>query len=159
MSATVVAYEDLIRAVASTLGNAEPVQRTTSLDTLVEEPMDFPMLRVYPKSGELSSGSSTDRKAFAGGSGVKPLRQEDFVIFVDLYVRARSHIGDDMMLTVKALDAVTNVLNNQDRKPYFGHQAIKAFHWLWEQVEFAYGTGEAITRYVGIRFTLTLTIF
>jgi hypothetical protein len=60
-----------------------------------------------------------------------------------------------MARLVNGIDAITNVIEGQDQKPYFGLVGIKGFSWRWDRVTFDYG-GVA---YVGARFMLTLRVF
>ena len=146
-----VRYTELLRSVAGAFSGSSAIKKIACLDTIQEGVNDLPLLQVYPVSSEASGG--TDRIGFGGGGN--PMRQEQPVFILDYYVRQRSHIGDDMLRLIEGLDVICEVFRAQNVKPYFGNSAIKAFHWLWERAEFSYSD----VKYVGIRYTLTLTIF
>lgn len=148
-----VSYGDLIRAVETTLGRAREILKTESMERLSEGYSDMPLLQVYPDASDTDSrGETTDRSTFRAG-----VRQTGLVINADCVVKQRSNLGEDMLRTVSLADAVQMELEKQDTKPYFQNRAIKAFHWSWQRVTFKYGDPE--TSYVGIRFTINLTIF
>ncbi len=140
-------------AIESTLDNATTVVRSESYDELTEGIHDLPMLQVYPESGEQDIAGATDRSTF-GGRG-DPQRQTEFVIIADYYANQRSHIGEDMAALVNGIDAIQNVFEGQDKKPYFGLAYLQAFHWRWERVTFTY----AEIDYIGARFYLTVRVF
>lgn len=137
-------------AITDTLDNAVTVKRGESYDELTEGIQDLPTLQVYPESGIQSAGSSTDRFTMRGG-----IRQTEFVINADYYARQRSHIGEDMEALVDGIDAITDVLEGQDEKPYFGLSGIMAFSWRWDRVTFIY----ADIQYMGARFAITVRVF
>lgn len=92
------------------------------------------------------------------GAGV--LKQTELVLFMDLYVRQRAHIGEDFSFLLPFIDAINDELGDQD-SPFFGLldddglPAIKAFHWTGSLVQFEY----AEVKYLGARFELTVRIF
>jgi len=142
-------------AIETTLGAATTLTATDgthsqSYDELEEGIGDVPMLQVYPQSGSQDAAGRTDRTTFGGGN-----RQTEFVIHADYYARERSHIGEDMALLVNGIDAMQNVFEGQDKKPYFDLAGIQAFRWTWERVQFAYGG----TSYMGARFMITVRVF
>jgi hypothetical protein len=139
-------------AIESTLGAATGITRSESYDELTDGIHDLPMLQVYPNSGNQDAFTRTDRSTFRGG-----VRQTDIMIHADLYAQQRAHIGEDMKKLVDVIDAVTNVFEAQDVKPYFGLDGIGAFRWRWERVTFAYGDPQLT--YVGARFYIEVRIF
>jgi hypothetical protein len=60
-----------------------------------------------------------------------------------------------MAVLLPFIDAVTDKLEDQDNKPFFGLDAIQAFSWVWQRAIFPFAQGE----YVGCRFILTVRIF
>ena len=140
-------------AIETTLGAATTVTRSQSHDELTEGIHDLPMLQVYPENGYQDAGGATERTTF-GGAG-NPVRQTEFTIHADYYARQRSHIGEDMAALVDGIDALQNVLEGQDQKPYFDLVGIKAFSWRWDRVTFIYASED----YVGARFALTVRVF
>jgi len=137
-------------AIATTLDNATTEPRRESYDELTEGVQDLPTLQVYPESGYQSAASGTDRFTMRGG-----IRQTEFIIHADYYARQRSQIDEDMKELVNGIDAITDVLEGQDEKPYFGLTGIQAFSWRWDRVTFIYGD----VQYMGARFAITVRVF
>lgn len=137
-------------AIESTLDDATTITRSQSYDELTEGIHDTPLLQVYPENGAQSPPGMTDRHTFGAG-----VRQTEFTIHADYYANQRVNIGEDMAALVNGIDAMTDVLEGQDQKPYFGLTGIQAFSWRWDRVTFDYG-GVA---YVGARFAITVRVF
>lgn len=138
-------------AIETTLGAATTVNRADSYDELTEGVHDLPLLQVYPENGTQDIGGATDRTTFQA-----VVRQTEFTIHADYYAAARgTSIGEEMGRLVDGIDAITNILEGQDQKPYFGLEGIRAFSWRWDRVTFDYG-GVA---YVGARFTIIVRVF
>ena len=149
-----VTLGEICDAIESTLAAAITVVRSESYDELTEgvHAADLPMLQVYPESGRQDAGGKTDRFAFQGG-----IRQTEFIIHADYYARQRAHIGQDMNALVNGIDALQDVFEAQDKKPYFGEDGIQAFSWSWTRVTFVYGDPQL--PYVGARFVLVVRVF
>jgi hypothetical protein len=139
-------------AIESTLGAAAGVSRSESYDELSDGVTETPTLQVYWESTEEDISGSTDRTSFRAG-----MRQDEHLFHGDLYVRQRSHIGEDMQKLVEMKDAIDAVLVAQTDKPYFGLAGIQAFHWRAERVTFVYGDPQI--PYVGIRYYITIRTF
>ncbi len=142
----------LIDAVANTLGVASLLERSDSYDELREGMQDAPVIQVYADAANQDPGGGTDRTTFKAGT-----RQTNLVIFVDLYARQRSHIGEDMAAVYNTLDELAEIIESQDTKPYFSDEAIKAFAWSWQRVMFEYGDPKTV--FAGARITINLRIF
>lgn len=152
-----VTLASVLDAVAETLSAAVTLApsgstdaRTQSYDELTEGMPDTPALQVYPESGTQDIAGSTDRTAFRGG-----VRQTEFIIHADYYANQRANIGEDMAALVNGIDAIQDVLEQQDTRPYFGLEGIQAFRWNWRRVTFDY----AGVAYVGARFVITVRVF
>ena len=143
---------NLTEAVRATLAAVTAVSRATANETLTEGIVDYPLVQVYPESGEASRASRTDRTTFGGG-----LRQHIARLNVDVYVQQRAHIGEDMAAVATVADAIIAKFEQQQNHPLFGAEGIEAFRWTWERVTFVYGDPE--TRFAGIRFRLEFTVF
>jgi len=141
-------------AIESTLGAATGITRSQSYDELTESipTGDTPLLQVYPETVRANATGETDRSSFRGG-----VRQTEIVILADLYAQQRRHMGEDMEALVDGIDAIIDVIEDQDTKSYFGLAGIQAFSWRGERVTFVYG--DAQQPYVGMRFYFTLRIF
>jgi len=83
------------------------------------------------------------------------VRQTEFVIHADYYAEQRGHIGEDMAALVDGINTLTDMLEGQDQKPYFGLDGLKAFFWRWDRVTFEYGG----VGYVGARYLITVRVF
>jgi hypothetical protein len=147
-----ITLAQICNAIESTLAAATTVARSESYDELTEGVQDFPMLQVYPEAGNVDAVGSTDRTTLQAGC-----RQTSVTIHADYYARQRSQLDEDMKALVNGIDALTNVLEQQDTKPYFGLDGIRAFRWEWRRVTFVYGDGGQPM--VGARFVLTVRVF
>lgn len=111
---------------------------------------DKPMLRVWLENWETSVNNPTDRKTFGAG-----IRETAMVVNVDVYVRARSWIGEDLQAVIVQADAIQTKLETITRKPYFGLAGIQAFKWRGEIVTFPVDE----VKYSGFRIILDLEVF
>ena len=147
-----VTLAQILDAITTTLETATTNPRGESYDELTESIPDLPLLQVYPESANQDPAGGTERTSFGAG-----VRQTSLVVNADYYARQRSDIGEDMAALVNGIDAITDVLEGQDKKPYFGLDGIKAFAWSWSRVVFLYGDPEQ--KYIGARFVITLRFF
>jgi len=145
-----VTVGELCNAIEDTLGQATTLQRSQSYDELTEGLHDFPVLQVYPASGNTDAKGQADRRTFRGG-----VRTGYYVFHADYHACPRSEIGENMNTVVDGIDAMEAILLAQDTKPYLGHEAIKSFHYDWEYVNFEY----AGQKTVGVRFRIGVWIF
>lgn len=149
---TSITLAQILDAVKATLSVAPTLARSMSYDELTEGINDTPLLQVYPESGDQDPTGNTDRTTFKAH-----VRQTNLTINCDYYAQQRKHIGEDMAALVDGIDAMTDIFEAQDTKPYFGLVGIQAFHWGWQRVIFNYG--DPNINYVGARFTLTVRTF
>lgn len=147
-----ISTAQILDAIEATLSTAPILARSMSYDELTEGINDTPLLQVYPESGDQDPTGNTDRTTFKA-----VVRQTNITVICDYYAQQRKHIGEDMAALVDGVDAMTNIFEAQDTKPYFGLDGIKAFHWSWSRVVFDYG--DAAIKYIGARFTLTIRVF
>lgn len=147
-------------AIKDTLQAATGLLTARDYDELQEgiHAADMPLLQVWPVEGNTDAGGgTTDRTTFGA------VRRQALTAFnADVYVRQRSHIGEDIGALVPMIDNVIAVLEAQQTEPYFGLGTdwtgyIKNFRWRWEYVSFRYGADEL--PYVGVRFTLEFITF
>lgn len=139
-------------ALDSTLATAVGLTYVHQPSELKESMQDAPVLQIYPESIVQDPSGDVDRTTFRAG-----VRQTVQTWHCDLYATQRRNLGEDMAALLPLVDAITNVLEAQDSKPYFGLTGIKAFAWTSQRVTFTYGQPEIY--YTGMRFTLTLRIF
>ena len=137
-------------AVAATLATA--VDYAYSYDELTEGINDQGVLEVYWEAFNADPAGRTDRTSFQGAT-----RQTDITIHADYYARQRSHIAEDMAKLTAGIDAIWDVLEAQDTKPYFGLEGIRAFAWSATRVTFQ--RADPSTPYAGARFVLTFRTF
>lgn len=149
-----ITIAEICNAIEITLGAATGLVRSESYDELTAgvHPGDLPLLQVYPAEGTTDPSGNTDRTTFRG-----VVRQTAIVINADVYAQQRAHIGEDMKAVVDAMDAIIDVLETQNVKPYFDLVGIKAFSWNWEYVTFRYGDPQL--PYAGVRFYLHIRVF
>lgn len=138
--------------IEETLSVAAGVQSSTSYDELTEgvPSLDCPRIQVYPDSGTCDRRGDTDRTAFQSG-----VQQAEVIFLVDLYARVRSQLAEDMKEAIDVIDAIIDVLQEQERPPFFGIDGIKSFKWSWKRATLRY----ADQLYMGARFTLRIRIF
>lgn len=138
-------------ALVATLGTAEQLTFKQDADALTEGMQDLPTLQVYWENLTSDAlANNADRSTF--GKGVIVTR---LTFHADVYVRQRSHIGEDMAAVLELASTVNDVLEAQTSKPYFGLEGIQAFAYTAERVTFDYGKAA----YAGIRFILTITVY
>lgn len=148
MAVTIAAICD---GIATTLSAGAGINTVKSYDELTEgiPGVDCPRLQVYPDSFAPNPGSRTDRLTFKAA-----IQHQELTVFVDVYARKRSQMALDMEATVDTLDALIDVLEAQEEKPFFSVAAIDSFAWVWKRATLVYA-GE---RYAGSRFTITIRI-
>lgn len=153
-----VTLMQIVDAITDTLDNADGMRDAWSQARgEIKESIpsgDVPLLQVYLIEGETSRSSDVDRKTF-GKTATPPIRHFDGTVYVDVYARQRSYIGEDLQRCLIVASAVEDVLVTQDSKPFFGLEGIQHFHWRFQYVTFQY----AETAFVGYRFTLNVGVF
>jgi len=147
---TSVNITTIMDAIETTLAGASGLTYTASYDELREGINDVPLLQIWAERGEQDASYETDRTTFAGG-----VRQTTFTVNCDLFVKQRVDIAEDMAAVYPLLDAIVDVLEQQDTKPYFGETGIQAFHWSWDVVMWEYGGAEL----VGARLQIIVRVF
>lgn len=147
-----VTLTQICDGVETTLSAAVGMKTTATFSELTEgvASLDCPLLEIYPQAGSCDPSGNTDRTSFQAGT-----QQTVVTVYLDLYARLRSQLGEDLGEMVTMVDAITDVLQAQERLPFFGVAGIKAFSWNWRKVTHV----RAGAKYVGARFTLSLKIF
>lgn len=152
MATTIAAICD---AIQTTLAAATGIQSTQSYDELKESlnRPDLPCLQIYWQALAIDPRGRTDRSAFRGGLRTKPI-----VIHVDLYAATRGPgIGQENAVVVACVDALIDVIEEQDTKPYFGLEEIQAFSV--DSITRVVHEYTDAARYLGARFVFTITVF
>jgi hypothetical protein len=117
------------------------------------ESVDPPMAQVYPSPTWTQDPSgNTDRTTFGGG-----VRQTLIGFHIDVYARRRSHIAEDMEAVVNISDEIEAIFEEQNTKPYFNEEGIKAFNWTATRVTFQYA--DPLDLYAGIRYVVNVQVF
>lgn len=139
--------------VKETLGLAEGIMRAQSIGDLTEDYPDLPLMQVYWENSETDvMGGTADRSTFRGG-----VRVNETQVTVDVPCRQRSHIDEDITAVTEIADAIIDILDAQNVKPYFGLAGIQGFRWRCERVNFSRGDPNII--YPGLKFTIWLRVF
>lgn len=148
----IITLTEICDGIEAALSVAIGVQSSTSYDGLTEgvPAMDCPRVEVYPDAGVCDPSGSTDRLTFSACTQMSVI-----TIFADLYARQRSQLGEDMKAVTEMIDSIINVLQSQERPPFFDLKGIKAFSWRWKRSTFR----RSDVRFVGARFTITCRIF
>lgn len=133
------------------------VARVQSYDELTSGMNTVPTIQVYPERWETDAATETDRTTFVDAlTGVPGVRQCEVLIRVDVFVRQRSQIGEDLSEAVTVGNAVQNKLEEQGTcPPLFDLEGIQSMRWTAQRVVFDYAT----ILYAGWRFELSLRIF
>ena len=145
-----ITITQIAEAIESTLSAATGLTYTQAPDELTEGMQNWPLLQVYWDESTQDPSGNTDRTTFKAG-----VRQTVMTFFADLYVRPRSHIGEDIGALLPLIDAIQDVMEQQNTRPYFGLEGIQAFSWSAKRVVFAYGGAE----YIGARLTIEIRVF
>ncbi len=147
-----ITIAEVCDAIESTLSTATGIERSQSYDELTEgiAAADCPLLQVYWESFAMDPTGGTDRKTFGAGVRSKP-----FVVHADIYASRRHQLAQDNKRLIEIVDAVLDVLEEQDKKPYFGFEGIKS--WSLDgatRTLFLYP--DETNKFVGARFILTI---
>lgn len=150
---TQVLINDISEAVTSTVQSATGLARTQAAGSMTEGMNATPTFQFYFERLETDSASANmERSTFRGG-----ITQTSLIFHGDLYVRQRSHIGEDMAALYPMADAIIAILEAQKLKPYFGLEGIKGFRWTVERATFRYGSDQLL--YIGARFIMRFLVF
>lgn len=123
-----------------------------AFDELTEAIQDTPAIQVFLESLTADANATTDRSTLRVG-----MQKSTLAVTIRTLARQRSNIDDDFTAVMACWDAVEAVLEqvSLDCLPFFGVEAIRAFHWTAAPTLFDY----ARVLYVGIEHTLTLEVF
>jgi len=147
-----ITLAQICNAVATTFGAATGLTYTQSYNQLKEGVNDTPTLQVYWENIGGDPSGNADRTTFKG-----IVRQADVQIYCDLYAAQRSEVGENMAVLLPLVDAMIDVIEQQDTKAYFGLVGLKGFHWTAQRVVFQYT--DTLRLYYGARFILTFKVF
>lgn len=145
---------EICDAIESTVSAAAGVTRSQSYDELTEglPAGDLPTLQVYWQAlSPMDPEGQTDRYAYQGA-----VRMKRLIFHIDGYAAQRSHLAQDNKAVVDLADAILDVLEEQDTKPYFGLAGIKAWQ-LESATRGAYPYAQAL--YLGVKFVLVVWVY
>lgn len=147
-----ITIAQMVDAVELTLSAALTTGVSQSYDGLTEGVNDLPTLQVYWESCNQDAQTGTNMSTFQGGT-----KQTSTVIHADYYARQRSQIGEDMKALVDGTDAIIEVLERQNKSPFFDLGGIKNFKWSASRVIFTYADEQI--KYMGARFIIELRTY
>ena len=147
-----VSVGDICDGIETTLSTVAGMQSSTTYSEITEglATFDCPRIEVYPQAGNCDPSGNVERTAVNAG-----VQQHILTVHVDLYARQRSELGEDMQAYVALVDELIDVLQTQEKPPFFGVEGIKAFSWRWTRAVLI----KAQARYVGARFVVVCRIF
>lgn len=142
----------LCTGIATTLATATGIGSSTDYDETTEgiAPLDTPRLEVSFEEVICDPTGATDRYAFNAGTQVS-----GWIIHVNVLARQRSQTDEDMGAVVEITDALVNVLQAQEKPPFFGVVGVKAMSWRARRRNFI----RSKTAYVGVRVIINCKIF
>jgi hypothetical protein len=149
-----VTITNITNGIVNALGSSSVFQQTQGGLTLTESIPETPLIQVYFEELTQSKNSQNDRISFKTTNN-PIIRQTGFIFHVDVYAKARANIGEDIAKVSEVADEVMDILDKEERKPFFNTEGIKAFSYTASRVVFQYNR----TKYAGIRFILDLTVF
>ena len=142
-------------AIFDTLKFADGLKLYQNYDQITEGIAGTPLLRVYWLDKTTDVSGSADRSTFRGG-----LRQTDMTFVADLYADTRGHINQIFPSIMPLVDNLDTIIEEQNIKPYFGHDAIKAFQWSVELTTFVHEQQAGTElKYPGVKFTFNVRVF
>lgn len=153
----ILTYADILAGIGTTLREIEHLSHPNGVQVghaITESFPDLPMAQVYPESSTTDDWmGNNDRSSFAAG-----VRVTTFRIVVDIAVRARSHIGEDMKAVIEMADEIQAKMEEQRTRPYFGVNGIMGFNWRWERVVHQRGAGDGQSLYPGLRLNIEVRV-
>lgn len=149
-----ISIADCCEVIGAALGKDVPVVQFN--ETLTEGVNVTPMLKVYPMSGgNVSSPDKTMHRASFAGPNRNAVRIHEWDILADLYVRPRSDIAEEIMLSSEMIDNMIEQLDDAIYQPFFGLDGIHGVAYEWDRVTLVSGQ----QNFAGLRFTITLTVY
>jgi len=160
MAVTIMEIAD---AIADTLVTATGILTKQSFDELSEgiNNKDCPLIQVYLESLQMDPEGNTAFSSFAGDPPVEPMRQKLLTFHVDLFTSRRNHIAQNWREVHENVDAILDVLEAQERHPYFGFvdpDKVKAYQ-LESATRALLDYGGPDVTYPGFRFVLLIRVF
>ncbi|UCC74287.1 MAG: hypothetical protein JSV86_06950 [Gemmatimonadota bacterium] len=141
--------DDLVNAVHDDVATAASLERDESQaeDEITEGIHDWPLIQTWMAGNRGTSfESDTDRLTLSGKHSVK-----EYLIYSDLYVAQRSHVGEAMGKLLSTINEIEDILDTRTYDLY-GADYITSFNWSWDQVTFEYGG----VKYTGARFSIII---
>lgn len=145
-----ITFLQIANAVAQTIGTIPSKPRIQPTELITESIQDLPLVQVYCERGTSDTRSQTDRSSMNAG-----VRVAGVTVYVDIYAKTRSNIGQDLKIAFEILNEIYDVLEMQNTKPFFGLPGIQDFSWTWERTTFEY----ANANFAGIRVIIEMRIY
>lgn len=145
----VYTLDDLVNGVHDALAAAASLVRDQSQaeDEITEGIHDYPLLQTWANSNTGTDWpGETDRQTLSGKHSLK-----EYVIYSDLYVEQRAHVGQAMGQLLETINEMENILDTQTYS-LFGKDYVTSMRWSWDGVTFEYGG----VQYAGARFSVTV---
>ena len=143
---------DMCTGIKSVVELATGVERAYDYNEMPEavNNADTPALVVYFQALEEDPTNQTSGSSFS-----HKIRQRNWVFHVDVLAAQRNHLNENNEVMCKMTDAIIDVLETQDRRPYFGVNGAEQFKFTAERVVINLGAVD----FYGIRFIITVRSF
>lgn len=153
-----VTIAQICDALESVLSTATGMSVSESYDELSEGigAADLPLIQVYWQDLMMDPSGGTDRTTFQA-----VIRHKRMTFHVDLYAAQRAQLDENMKSLVDMTDALLDVFEVQNTKPYFALAGIKAWQLQGAtRAIFEYTSGPmGAVHYLGVRFVLTIHVY
>ena len=145
----------LCDSISSVFNSGMTLTRVQSYDEITEgvNAGDTPLLMVYCESVLADATGETDRGTLL--TGATGINVKNIVIHCDFYTSQRGHVGEDVADQVDNMSSAVDVIEGQNQKPYWDNNAVQAFNYRMDRVQFEF----AGAIYPGFRVELTLWVY
>lgn len=147
-----ISWVQICTAIKDTLAASTDVKEVLLYDRMTDaiSARACPIVFVYPNFYTPDARNTTERTSFNAS-----VQYQELTVFVDVYASERTKLAEDMTQMVTACESLSEILQVQEKRPFFGLEGIKNFAWDWRRVTFRFGTHQ----YMGGRFTLGIRVF
>jgi hypothetical protein len=161
---TSITHSQILDAVKDTLSAnlliSGVLQRAQSAGAgeITDDIPETPLMQVYWVGTDPDDQSMTAKSSFGKSTPLpSAIHRTRVDVNVYIYVQQRNHLGQDLQYVLEVADEVYNLLEKQERVPFFGLDGLNHLDWRVEYATLAYGAPER--RYAGMLFTLNLWVF
>lgn len=146
-------------AIEQTLKLATGLKTAQDIDEITDNipEMDLPLLQVIPNNWSGTTGSDSHVNTFAGqGTDTVALMRKTWVFDIFVFIAPSGQRFRESMVTLVAVAAaITEVLDEQQKAPLFGEEAIRSFQYAATRGVINYSGVD----YNGFQVTLTCEIW